>query len=195
MGKFNNEQSWDDFEQIVSEQLPATLAWSKMIDLLEAVKPKPFWPALRKIDIEAGRNAVKEWVEQTFIEDGISDDTHCFWVGIAEYVDKNDTKLYGLSIIGYDVEDPDDLDGDEPTFSPEENLIILDDLVDIEQAVDHDDDYAFLDWLLPIAYSAFVLDDLIRTDLDKQNILRFNDSIAMAVGYNGGDYMKLSPIA
>lgn len=195
MAEFDNEQSWDNFETIISEQLSVAEAWGKMIASLEAVKPKSFWATLRNIDIEAGRKIVKEWVEQTFIEDGISDDTQCFWISIAEYADENDAKVYGLSITGYDVEDPDDLDGDDPTFSPEENLIVPDDLVTIEQAINDDGDYTFLDWLLPVAYCSFVLDDMIRNDLDKQNILRFKNSISVAVGYDGGDFMKLSTIA
>jgi hypothetical protein len=36
---------------------------------------------------------------------------------------------------------------------------------------------------------------MIRNDLDKQNILRFKNSISVAVGYDGGDFMKLSTIA
>jgi len=195
MGEFNIKQSWDDFKDIFNQKLPLAEAWGKMIDTLEAIKPKPYWITLRNIDIEAGRKVIKEWVELTFVEDDITADTKSLWVGIGEYVGKNDTKLYGLYLIGYDVEDPDDLDGDDPTFSPEENLIVPDDLVTIEQAINDDGDYTFLDWLLPVAYCSFVLDDMIRNDLDKQNILRFKNSISVAVGYDGGDFMKLSTIA
>jgi hypothetical protein len=194
MGEFNIGQSWDDFKDIFNQKLPLAQAWGKMIDSLEAFKPKPYWITLRNIDIEAGRKAIKEWVELTFVEDAITVDTKSLWVGIGEYVDKNDTKLYGLYLIGYDVEDPDDLDGDDPTFLPEENLMIPADLVIIEQTTKQDEDYSFLDWMLPLVYCSLVLDDIIRGDLDKQNILKVNSKIPVAVGYDGGDFMKLSTI-
>ncbi|GAA3960615.1 hypothetical protein [Mucilaginibacter dorajii] len=195
MAEFENVQVWNDFEAIFNQQLPIAQSWSKLIDLLENIKAKSYWTQVRNIDIKTERKEIKDWFELTFSTDEITAETKCLWVGIQEYADKDDAKLYGIYLSGYDVAGPDEIDGDEPSYSPEDSMIILDNLSAIEKLINSDsDDYDFLDWLLPVAYCSLVLDDIIRQDLYKLLVLRHNDKMALAVGYDGGDYVTLSTI-
>jgi hypothetical protein len=195
MAEFENVQVWDDFEAIFNQRLPVAQSWSKLIDLLENIKAKPYWAQIRNIDIKTERKEIKDWFELTFSTDEITAETKCLWVGIQEYADKDDAKLYGIYLIGYDVAGPDEIDGDEPSYSPEDSMIIIDNLSAIEKLINSDnDDYDFLDWLLPVAYCSLVLDDIIRQDLYKLLVLKFNDKMPAAVGYDGGDYITLSTI-
>lgn len=195
MEQFEHEQVWAEFEAIVAQKLPVAQSWKKLVDLLENIKAKPYWSQIRNIDIATERKEIKDWFELTFSTDEVTEETKCLWVGIQEYADKDDTKLYGIYLSGYEVNNPDDIDGKEPSYLPEESMIIVDNLSAIEKLINSDsDDYDFLDWLLPVAYCSLILDDIIRNDLYKLLVLRHNDEMAIAVGYDGGDYVVLTTI-
>lgn len=63
--------------------------------------------------------------------------------------------------------------------------------------------YSFLDWILPIAYTALTINDIIATRLNKSLFLKFKkgffssgfkDKLFVTVGYDDGDVINIDPI-
>lgn len=65
----------------------------------------------------------------------------------------------------------------------------------IDEIVKSDNEnYEFFDWILPLAYCALTLDEIIRTKLNKKVFLTSKDKLFVATGYDSGDYLKISNI-
>ena len=52
-----------------------------------------------------------------------------------------------------------------------------------------------MDWILPIALSAFVFDEIIRTQLRHELFLINKEFQHVAVGFDNGDFIELTPIS
>ena len=78
---------------------------------------------------------------------------------------------------------------------PEDMYVISSVLMQVDEIIKADkENYDYFDWILPLAYCAFLFDEIIRTKLDKTLFLKNQERLFVTVGHDSGDYMELSPI-
>ncbi len=195
---FSHKDSWNHFEKLYTEKLSIQEAWTRLIDFHEQVKPKPYWGALRQLDIVAEQEQLVAWVEQIVSASPISKKTIAIWIGITKIWDEeNEREYYAIYLVGSDKYTKNNTDWAlEPTYEPEHNYGIVKVLSDMDVLIRNDEtDYTFLDWLFPIAYIALTLEDIInRNLLSKALFLNGKDKLYISTGYEEGDSLNLSCI-
>ncbi len=194
--KFQHDKSWDNFESVFNLRLPIKDAWNKIIDFHEQTVPNSYWTSLRLLDIEAEQVEIKEWLEQLVTKSPIPDTVVALWLGITKLLE-DEKEVYVIYLIGADSYEEEDIEwAMEPTYDPENKYGIpgvLNQIGEITISGDKDD-YEFLDWILPIAYCALTLDEIIRTKLNKNLFLKSRPKLFVTTGHDSGDYKELSPI-
>lgn len=193
--EFKHDTSWQKFEEIFNSKLPLKDGWNKLIDYHQNIKQKPYWTQLRAIDFEKEIADTKEWLEETIQENALPPETVALWVGLTKFVDEAENELYAMYLAGSDSYSKDDIEwAAEPIYNPESSYVLFETLNKIDALIKTDEDYDFLDWILPISFSALLIDYVIRTNLNKKIILKHSKKLFVSVGHNGGDFMCLTPI-
>jgi hypothetical protein len=192
---FQHDQSWDSFTTILASKMTAKNAWNKFIDDHEKAVSKSYWAQLRQIDIEAEQTDILNWLQQIVTDNPIPKTIVAFWIGIVKFAG-GDKEISTIYFAGADTYDKDDIDwACDPTYLPENRYAqpsLLQEIDDIARS--DEDNYEFLDWILPVAYCAFTFDEIIRTKLDKNLFLKTKDKYFVAVGHDSGDYIDVTPI-
>jgi hypothetical protein len=197
MKNFSQEESWAHFEQVFDAKLPIREAWKQIIDFHERVRPKPYWDALRKLDVETEQREMKEWLEQLATKSPIPADVLALWIGISKLWDEeNAEEVYAIYVQGTDLYSRENLEWiADPIYEPEGGYAALDVLNQTDEIIRSDEeDYTFLDWILPLAYCALTIDEIIRTRLNKKPFLKFNKLLFVTTGHDNGDFKELAPI-
>jgi hypothetical protein len=195
--EYSHEKSWDCFEAILNEKLSIKDSWNKLIDYHEQIKPKDFWSSLRQLEVEKEQLDFKEWIEQTLKKSPIPKKVIALWIGITKlWDDKKEKEFYVVYIQGSNSYDVEDIDwATEPTFEPKNKYGIVSVLNQMDEIINTDADYSILDWIMPIAYCSFTIDELIRTNkLDKKLFLKWTNKMFVTTGFDDGDYMNLTSI-
>ncbi len=196
--EYSYDKSWDAFEEILSAKLGIKESWNKIIDFHEAIKPKSYWSALRELDVEAEQDDIRDWMEQIVENSPIPNSTQALWIGITQLHDEETQKdYYAIYLTGSKNYDPEDIDwAVNPTYEPEENYGIVQVLTNLTSIISDDqEDFSYLDWMLPISYIAFSLDEIIRTNsLDKKLFLKKKNILHVTTGYDEGDFINITPI-
>src|SRR5690606_38716213 len=83
----------------------------------------------------------------------------------------------------------------EPNYEPdlERKYFIPEGLNELNNLIEGDEDYSFLDWILPLAYSSIILENLITNKIDK-TILKNIDKLGVTTGFDSGDFQALAPL-
>jgi hypothetical protein len=195
--EFNHDSSWDNFEKIFNSRPTFKDGWNKIIDFHEAITKKPYWTELRNVNFENELTEMKEWIEGVLTNYPITNDTIALWIGLIKILDENENETYALYLVGSNTFDKNDIEwATEPTYLPENRYAIFEALDKIEQLTKNngDNDFYFLDWILPLSFSALLIDECIRTNLNKSLFLTHNKEISIAVGFDSGDYYNLTTI-
>lgn len=195
--EFNHDSSWDNFEKIFNSRPTFKDGWNKIIDFHEAIAKKPYWTELRNVNFENELTEMKEWIEGVLTNYPITNDTIALWIGLIKILDENENETYALYLVGSNTFDKNDIEwATEPTYLPENRYAIFEALDKIEQLTKNngDNDFYFLDWILPLSFSALLIDEYIRTNLNKSLFLTHNKEINVAVGFDSGDYYNLTTI-
>jgi len=194
--KFEHDKSWDNFETVFNSRLPIKNAWNKIIDFHEQTSPNSYWSSLRNLDVESEQKDIKEWLEQLVTHSPVPNSVVALWLGITKFLE-NSKEVYVIYLIGSDAYNNNDIDwATEPTYEPENKYGILGVLNQIDSIIKtgDKDDYSFLDWILPLAYCALTIDEIIRTKLEKKLFLKSRNKLFVSTGHDDGDYKELSPI-
>jgi hypothetical protein len=193
--EFQHDKSWDSLTTIFASKLTAKDAWNKFIDFHEQTTPKPYWTALRQLDIDKEQADIVEWLQHLVTTSPLPDSVVALWVGILKFAD-NDKEIPAIYLAGADNYDKDDIDwACDPIYFPENRYAqppLLQQIDDIAKT--DEDNYEFLDWILPLAYCALTLDEIIRTKLNKKLFLTSKDKLFVATGHDSGDYLDISSI-
>jgi len=192
---FQHDNSWDNLLEVYNSKLTIKEAWNKIIDFHENIISKPFWTALRQIEMDSEQAEIKTWLEQIVTDSPLPKSVVALWIGILK-MDYNEMEIPTIYIIGADTYDADDIDwACEPIYIPENRYVCPGVLNQIDEIVKSDNEnYEFFDWILPLAYCALTLDEIIRTKLNKKVFLTSKDKLFVATGYDSGDYLKISNI-
>ncbi len=194
--EFKHDKSWENLKSIYDLKLTAKEAWNKFIEFHEQTNPKTYWTDLKNIDIEAEQIELKQWLEKLIENNPLPKETVALWVGLLKLED-NEMEVPTIYLVGADTYDAEDIDwACEPTYLPENRYGQPALLKEIDEIAKTDENnYEFLDWILPLAYSTFTIDELVRTKLNKTIFLKHHSNINVAVGHDSGDYMNLSTIS
>lgn len=194
--KFDRTASWDNFEETFDLKLPIDKSWEKIISFHEDAVPKPYWDALRRLNVEFEQIAIQKWLEQLVIKSPIPANVVALWIGIVKLMDK-EKEVYAIYLTGSDSYDEEDIDwATESTYEPSGRYLFIGILNEIDDIIVNDSsgDYSFLDWILPLAYCALTVDDIIRTKLNKTLFLTSRERLFVSLGHDSGDYKDLSAI-
>jgi len=193
--EFQHDKSWEILKSIYDLKLTAKEAWNKFIEFHEQTNPKTYWTSLKNIDIEFEQIEIKEWLEQLIENNPLPKETVALWIGLLKITD-NEMEVPTIYVVGTDTYDTEDIGwACEPTYLPENRYGQPALLKEIDEMAKTDEDnYEFLDWILPLAYSTFTIDEIVRTKLNKTIFLKHHSRINFAVGHDSGDYMNLSSI-
>jgi len=193
--EFQHDKSWDCLERIFKNKLSAKKAWNDFIDFHEQINPKPYWTDLRNLDIENEQNDIVNWIQQLLTDSPLPESVQAIWIGILRLED-NGNEIPAIYLVGADTYDKDDIDwACEPTYLPENRYVLPGILKEIDDIIKTDNDnFEFLDWILPLAYCTFTFDEIVRIRIDKNLFLSKRDKIYVATGHDSGDYLDLSII-
>ena len=193
--EFHHDKSWDSLTTILATKLTAKDAWNMFIDFHEQTTPKPYWTALRQLDIDKDQADIVEWLQYLISASPIPDSVVALWIGILKFAD-NDKEIPAIYLAGADNYDKDVIDwACDPIYFPENRYAqppLLQQIDDIAKT--DEDNYEFLDWILPLAYCALTFDEIIRTKLNKKLFLTSKDKLFIATGHDSGDYLHISSI-
>jgi hypothetical protein len=194
--EFKHDQTWDNFEKVLSSQSTLKDGWNKIIDFHEKLKDKPYWTDLRNLDFESETLEIKDWIEELVQTEPFDKNVVAFWVGITKFVNDLDKESYAIYLVGCEHYDENDIEwATEPTYMPEQRYFIFETLNKIDNIIKGDkDDYSFLDWIFPLAYCALTLDNIIRNSLDVKLFLKYQDRIFVSTGHDSGDFINVTTI-
>ena len=191
---FQHDKSWEIFETVFDLKLPINESWNRIIDFHEQISSKSYWTKLRQLDFLEEQNNIKEWLESIVTNSPIPDNIVALWIGITKIIDNN-KEVYVIYLVGSDSYNKDDIDwATDATYEPENRYGILEVLNKIDKTIKKDENYSFLDWILPISYCAFTIDEIIRTKLNRKLFLKSKSKLFVTTGHDSGDYKELTPI-
>ena len=194
---FSHDKSWDAFETIFKRGLSLSDSWNLLLDFHEKIKAKKYWAQLRSLNHSQEQNEIKEWLNKLAIKNPIPSSVNALWIGIAQLYDEKENKeFYAYYLQGADSYEATDIEwATEPTYDPDGKYFAPDILNNISIIIKKDEkDFSFLDWILPLAYSSFLFDDILRKDLDKSKFLKSQKQLFVSIGYDSGDFKELTPI-
>lgn len=192
---FDHEISWEQLTKIFDAHLPVNEAWTKLIEFHEKKAPKTYWDKLKSLDLATEKEVLKDWLQDLVTKSPLPETVSALWVGMFKH--KQDEKeMYVIYLAGADTYSKDDIIWtNTPSYLPENRYAVPSVLNEINDLIEKDKtDYYFLDWILPVAYSAFILDEVIRTSLDKKLFLKHKAELHFTTGHDSGDYMDLTSI-
>jgi|ERR1043165_555930 hypothetical protein len=194
---FEHDQSWDYLETIFNSQLPIKEAWNKIMEFHEKQKPAPYWTTLRQLDVETEQVELKEWLEHVVSTSPIPESVAALWIGIIRLASDEGQEIPAIYITGADTYDKEDIDWTcEPVYVPKDSYTAPSILKEIDDLIKTDSEsFPFLDWILPLAYCALTLDEIIRTKLDRKLFLNGRKQLFVTTGHDDGDYLNLSTIS
>ncbi len=195
---YSHDKFWKHFETIFNAKLPIKEAWNKIIDYPESIKPKDYWATLRQLNVEQEQEELKAWMEQIVTKEPIYKSTIALWIGITKlWDDESEKEFYAIYLQGSKNYDPKDTEWiDFPNYEPEDNYGLIRNLNLMDEVLKTDkEDYAFLDWILPVAYCALTIDEIIRTKLDKSIFLTSRKRLFVTTGFDEGDFVNLTDLS
>lgn len=184
--KFSHDKSWDFLETLLKNDTSTDDSWRKIIDFHKAFKQKEFWENLSNIEIEKEQKELVEWIEDLQIESPIPDDIISFWIGIIKLWDEeNEKEVCGIYLVGAKNYNKEDIEwAVDYTYEPENKYFASDVLSSINENIEDDDDFSFLDWILPLSYCCLTFQEIFKNR-------KLNNSCYVSVGFDGGDFLNL----
>jgi hypothetical protein len=192
---FDHDSSWEQLTKLFNSHLPINEAWTKLIEFHEKLAPKTYWDKLKSLDLAAEKEVLKDWLQDLATKSPIPETVSALWVGMFKH-QQDGKEMYVIYLAGADNYSKDDIIWTStPSYLPENRYAVPGILNEINELIEKDKtDYYFLDWILPVAYTAFILDEVIRTSLDKKLFLKHKAELHFTTGHDSGDYLDLTSI-
>jgi hypothetical protein len=192
---FQHSDSWTNLLTVYNSRLTIKEAWNKIIDFHENIISRPYWMALRQIEMGCEQAEIKEWIEQLASSSPLPASVVALWIGIFK-MDYNEQEIYSIYLVGADSFEKDSIEwACKPSYMPENRYVCPGVLIQVDKIIKTDKEhYEFLDWILPLAYCALTLDEIIRTKLNKSIFLTSKEKLFVATGHDSGDYLEISSI-
>ncbi|MFC0516661.1 hypothetical protein ACFFGT_20810 [Mucilaginibacter angelicae] len=189
-----------NLQSVINSNLPLEESWGKIIDFYSDLLPADYWNTLKQINVGVDQADLTAWMERLVTESPLPRDIIAIWIGIVKILDCDDNgidkEVYAIYLTGSDKYDSEDADwAVNPIYDPENRYIIPDVLNLTDEIIKNDlENYAFLDYILPLAYCALAITDIIKGRVNKNYFLKHQKSIFVSVGFDNGDWINLAPI-
>jgi hypothetical protein len=195
--EFQHEKSWEAFTTILNSKASARQAWTKFIEFHEQNFPKPYWAKLKEIEVEEEQANIVNWLTAVVTKKPIPKKIKALWIGLIKLAANNEIEIPTIYFGGSDNYNKEDNDwASDLNYLPEKRYAQPGLLQEIDAVAKTDEEnYEFLDWILPLAYCAFTFDELLRTKIDKGLFLKHKDQLFITLGYDDGDFIELTPVA
>lgn len=195
--EFQHDKSWETLTAILNSKINAKEAWTKFLEFHEENIPKTYWTKLKLIDIDTEQNDIVNWITSVVTQEPIPKKIKAIWVGLIKLADEEENEIPAIYFGGADGYDKDDSEwACDLKYLPDNRYAQLGLLQEIDLIAKTDEEnYEFLDWILPLAYCVFTFDEIVRSKLDKKLFLKDKVKLFLTVGHDGGDYIDLTPIA
>ena len=192
---FDHDTSWDYFLKLLKSDLSVNERWIKLIEFHEKSAPKTYWTKLKSMDLSAEKELLNGWLGELVTKSPLPASVTALWIGIFKHM-QDEKEMYVIYLSGADTYTKGDIDwAADLTYLPKDRYAVPGTLNEIDRLIEKDKtDYHFLDWILPIAYSAFIFEEIIRTMSDKKLFLHHKPELLFATGHDNGDYVDLSAI-
>ena len=194
---FSYDKSWETFEQLFSSKLPFSETWNRLVDYHEQLRPASYWNDLRTLDSLAEQASIADWLNEACAKNPLPNSVKALWIGIALlYDEESEREFYAYYLQGADTYEEGDIEwATEPTYEQEETYYVPETLNQLREIISTDaEQFSFLDWLMPLAYSAMLFDETIRTKLKKETFVQKECKLFVSLGFDGGDFKELTPI-
>jgi hypothetical protein len=190
--KFSHDKSWDFLEKTLSQKLPITESWKRIIEYHSKVKKKKYWTKLSSLNLEKEQTELIGWLQSFQNQFPNPNKIVAFWIGITKLWDEeNEKEFYTIYLNGSNTYDKDDMEwACNGGFEPENKYFMSDILNVVNFEIEDDiEDYSFLDWILPLSYCCLTFKEIINEKLDRSKFLQ---SFDMSVGFDDGDYLNIT---
>ena len=195
---FNHDSSWDNFETILNLKLPVKDSWNKIIDFHEQLVPGESWKLLRELDVEREQEQIVLWLEELVSDSKLPDGIISLWIGIVQLMGDDEKEVYAIRLAGSEKYEENDNEWAETcTYFPENGyaaLPLLNAMSRIVKEHHTKENFCFLDWILPMAYCALTIDEIMRIKIDKALFLKAQTKINVSTGWDNGDFKDVSAI-
>jgi hypothetical protein len=194
---FEHDSSWDKLTELIESGQTTKTSWNHFIDFHADIKAKPYWANLKILDFDEEQVEIKNWIESLATKNPLDNDIISIWIGINRFTTKHaDEPFYAMYLVGSKDYNDNDIEwATDPKYLPDDRYFISKALNDIDEEIKEDkEDFSYLDWILPLAYNALTLTEIIDSKLDKEKFLKFQEQIFVATGHDSGDFVNLKPI-
>lgn len=146
-----------------------------------------YWPKFGEINIEEDLENFANWLTALFTENPTSENIVALWIGLVKFTGSDNSEIPTVYVGGADNYDKDNSDwACDLAYLPNKRYAQPGSLKKIDVIAKTDNaHYSFLDWILPLAYCSFVIDEVIKTRLDRQLLAGNSNKLFIAIGYDG----------
>lgn len=195
-----HDTAWNNLISTINLNLPLRDSWNKIINSCSELITADYWDKLKQLDIENDQADLALWMERLAAQSPLPKDVSAICIGIIKILNKDENgaekEVYAIYLTGADNYDPDDADWAVDTvYDPQHKYVIPDILNLVDDILKTDrENYAFTDWILPLAYTALAISDIINFRLKKENFLKYQESLFVSVGFDNGDFVNVTHI-
>ncbi|SEO81601.1 hypothetical protein SAMN05192574_113136 [Mucilaginibacter gossypiicola] len=195
-----HDAAWNNLISTINLSLPLRDSWDKIIISCSELIKVDYWDKLKQIDIEANQVGLALWMERLVTQSPLPENVSAIWIGIIKILNEDDNgtekEAYAIYLTGSENYAPDDAEwAVEPVYDPQHKYVIPDILNLVDDLLKSDqENYAFTDWILPLAYTSLAISDIINFRLKKENFLKYRQSLFVSVGFDDGDLVNVTPI-
>jgi len=192
--EYNHEDSWQKFEEILSYEIPAIEKWHQLVDYHIKKGDNEIAVLLKGIDVDNDVTELRDWLKGTFEQEPIPIGIVGLWFGIFKML-KDENELYVVYCAGSNQYNKNDVEwASEPDYQPRDSYFVADGLNELLRIITGSgDDFAFFDWIFPLAYCSFAFSEVIMDKKAKDMGLDV-DQIHVVCGYDDGDYIELTKL-
>jgi hypothetical protein len=192
----NHDAIWEVFQKLVDNKKTAFENISSLLLELENLIPN-LNIKLNNLEFLINEDVkdIASFLEQKAQQQNIPANTKALWINVESYTNsQTNEEVYASSINGckaYD--DENNFWNKQIVFQPQ-GLISLDSVAALnEQFISHEQ-YEYIDWILPLAATAFVCNEALDTKVNKSLFLKNVEFLEVCIGYADGDFIGLHPI-
>lgn len=196
----SSDALFDYLEALLAADQSAEMRWAQLIDYLQEKAPQPYWEQLRELDIPLALAGIERAFHEIEAGAVLEPEIVAIWVGLLQFLgDDEESELYALysqPTKGYNADDLEwacEVDDQPKGYI---TLPILDEAIGIIKEAQANDANArmLLDWLLPLAFAGFILDELSRDGRLPFRPTNAAGQLYLTVGHDSGDGVNLTPI-
>ena len=187
--KYSYDNSWDKFQEIFDSKKSLEDKWNLLIEYHKKPSSKAIFDELFDINIDEEKSEIQEWLRLVFDKNPVPENIKGLWIGIVKmWNEEDDNEFYVIYLQGSDSFNDDDLEwATNPTYQPNEEYkyFIPDKLNKLDEIIKRDEDYDFLDWILPLGFISYILNEIIE-----RKLLNINQK-GLITGFDSGDFQLI----